>query len=524
MAALVKKMVGDVPLHDTGRVADAVDALIEHCKMHCKDAGVEELADTATCKDVLAFVRQHRDLRAQEIPVHRSLLPKNCTSMAVVDIRVKSRGPDDLVFLHNKDIRDRIARGNSILQLQYKGKALQIPVLQGLRKFTGGLGDDDDMPAGPGQEAAWTSYFLAPIEQAHTIFSMEKANGEAAHLACRWIQNKYVLVCGSKNVHMCVTKRSDIELYTDSKFRIAAVIARVIFECLEKLEDKGAALLSFLACTGFTANFELLQPSYQHVELLGDTPRLLFFAFTAQHFDGQRSSLCDVHPLVGIEIMRRLGMETVNYDVIPFIRFNEHTADVRRTFGKEGRVLYILDSDTTTGNVIGLFKKKTIWYVVLRAIREKVKAAVSRVVKSPDTPYASIRSSCVTKTNARLRDIRDWLGFSKDELMQWQALAKRFIEWVISEEHLAFDATAHRDQYRPRARRERQQQQQQQQAHADNGDDDGDDGDGDNGDDDASVSAAPSFTPEAVGSLFPKVWAAFLQDQRVAYPSAATVT
>ena len=38
------------------------------------------------------------------------------------------------------------------------------------------------------------------------------------------------------------------------------------------------------------------------------------------------------------------------------------------------------------GNVIGLLKKKTAWYVLARAIREKARNAVSRFVKSPSEP------------------------------------------------------------------------------------------------------------------------------------------
>ena len=152
-------------------------------------------------------------------------------------------------------------------------------------------------------------------------------------------------------MHMCVAKRSDVDAYGEQRFMMARKIAHVIFDCLESLEDKGRAMLSFLACTRLTANFELLQPGYQHVELLGDTPRLLFFAFTAQHFDGSRSSLCDVHPLIGIEVVRALGLETVGYSIVPFAQFDAHATLIRRAFGTEGKVLYILDSDHADGNV-----------------------------------------------------------------------------------------------------------------------------------------------------------------------------
>ena len=38
------------------------------------------------------------------------------------------------------------------------------------------------------------------------------------------------------------------------------------------------------------------------------------------------------------------------------------------------------------GNVIGLLKKKTAWYVLARAVREKARNAVRGFVKTPSEP------------------------------------------------------------------------------------------------------------------------------------------
>ena len=43
---------------------------------------------------------------------------------------------------------------------------------------------------------------------------------------------------------------------------------------------------------------------------------------------------------------------------------------VRRGYGYEGEVLYFLDDKNDT---IGLLKKKTAWYVLARAVREKAR-------------------------------------------------------------------------------------------------------------------------------------------------------
>ena len=60
---------------------------------------------------------------------------------------------------------------------------------------------------------------------------------------------------------------------------------------------------------------------------------------------------------------------------------DERMKTIRQGYCYEGEVLYFLDSEST---VIGLLKKKTIWYIVCRAIREKLRAAchVSGIFKN----------------------------------------------------------------------------------------------------------------------------------------------
>eukprot|EP00043_Microstomoeca_roanoka_P025111 m.7588 g.7588 ORF g.7588 m.7588 type:complete len:522 (-) comp5254_c0_seq2:96-1661(-) len=513
MDAALKTFINDIPLSDTKKLSEGVKALIEHAQENYKKGGLDQQIDNTACRQLLDFVRQQREVVTNETSVNSSICPASINNVVLIDVRVKARGPDDYVFLHNKEIRERIARGNTILELVHKGQKKLIPILQGLTKFTGGLGDDDDLPVEGGTEMAWKSFFLQPIENAHSIVSMQKANGEAGHLACRWIENRFLIVCGSKNVHICFSKQSDLQSYTDQKYRLAVDISKALLNYLASLEDKGTALLSFLAWSRCTANFEFLQPTYQHVELLGDTPRLLFFALTRPHFDGVRESLCEYHPLVGLEIMRGLGLEIVNYEVLPFKCFDEHVAKIRQSFGKEGSVLYVLDSDTTNGKVLGLFKKKTIWYVIVRAIREKIKTALSRLVKNPDESLERISASCRARTQSRLKEIQRWLGFSDVALAQWGNLASRFIAWLLSEEHLIFDARAMRDQYRPRQRALHSSHQQRK----------ADDAGHEEAEEATDVSQPiedegplqTQFTLEDVRTIFPKVWVAFLADEHI---------
>ena len=53
-------------------------------------------------------------------------------------------------------------------------------------------------------------------------------------------------------------------------------------------------------------------------------------------------------------------------------------SQVRKEYGFEGEVMYFVDKKD---HVIGLLKKKTAWYILARAIREKASAAVSAFSK-----------------------------------------------------------------------------------------------------------------------------------------------
>ena len=91
-------------LSDAAGIAECVDEVIEYCNANYRKATMQEQADNAVCEDVLSFARADRNLRVIETPAPRAVLPSGCTSVVAMDIRVTSRGPDDLVFLHNHQV------------------------------------------------------------------------------------------------------------------------------------------------------------------------------------------------------------------------------------------------------------------------------------------------------------------------------------------------------------------------------------------------------------------------------------
>ena len=93
------------------------------------------------------------------------------------------------------------------------------------------------------------------------------------------------------------------------------------------------------------------------------------------------------------------------------------------------QVLYFLDS---VNNTVGLVKKKTTWYVVLRAIREKVSSAVNAYRKNPGGFSSQVASTHHDRIKKRLAAIKIWLDLTDEEVKQWTRWGINFQNWVIA--------------------------------------------------------------------------------------------
>merc|ERR1712173_413216 len=69
-------------------------------------------------------------------------------------------------------------------------------------------------------------------------------------------------------------------------------------------------------------------------------------------------------------------------------------------------VMYFLDKHDTT---VGLLKKKTAWYVLCRAIREKVSNAFSAFKKNPGGWTKQLSNSHLVRIDNRIDQIRKWV-------------------------------------------------------------------------------------------------------------------
>jgi len=411
----------------------------------------------ASCEDFLQFASTHGSLKVSQRTLPQRLrLPAGLRRQLVVqDVQVsgRRREPDDKIYANNAKIRALVARGNTLLSFRRDGADVVCFPLQGMMKFTGGMGDDDDQDNG-GDNVTWQRFFTRPSEEADHIVSTSKENGSAAHLSAIEVDGELVLIGGSKNSHLVLSWQhgeEDLRLYPASPWAVAKVIMQAFFDLFKEIgEERTRRFLTLLAHCHITAIFEMLDPHDQHVELLTNArPLVRFITFTAGWQGGdtrsvQENRLC-MYPLHSVRVAESYGIPTIRCEVVPLSRDDPETratqfealqTAIRGDFGDEGKVLYFATEDN---EVIGLLKKKTVWYIMLRALREKYKAYVAflhrkRTGKPTHSPTLEAEKTRIdSQIEKRFRAIQKWIGFSDHYREQWTRLGLQGNAWVAQQ-------------------------------------------------------------------------------------------
>ncbi|OWA50535.1 hypothetical protein BV898_15048 [Hypsibius exemplaris] len=382
----------------------------------------------------LSWVHRQTELKAVTFKVPAGILPAHLEGN-LTDVKVSSKGPDDKVYDKSEDFRQCVARGNCILEMKNKktGEYSADCVIFALKKFTGGLGDDDDRDIGDGFK--WQKYFTKPITHAERVICTKKMNGEAAHFAVRWFGNDFYIIAGSKNVHLVFRTQEDIDKYSESRFLVARDVASTCLRFFEAM-DVGlrCSLFSFFHHTKYTAVLEILLPHYQHVEDLSylPAPELYFISWSKTDFsEGYKEEIC-ISPDFGQKIAQRFQLKVTGYDAVLHADLADQLLKIRRGHGYEGEVLYFVDKN---GDVIGLLKKKTIWYIIIRALREKAKNAASEfkvTKKSPSGQGKFELTKAVTSMKKRLLEIQQWMGMDDEAKDAWEKLSIGFLQWLAT--------------------------------------------------------------------------------------------
>lgn len=373
----------------------------------------------------------------------RTLQPQLQLALAAVDLKVGRRGrPDDSVYQSSEYCCQYMPRGNFVGQWTNPttGEPLFFPVIRAYRKFTGQEDDAESGKTALGQ-AFVSKFFTKPMEEAQTVISTTKENGEAAHLAVlKRSDGQFLFAVGSKNTHMIVRSLEDIEnacaagcTNGGNPYMAAKPIATAIMNMLDRLSQAHRSLLcEFLWQTRATASFELLCVDHQHVQLLDfikeDTP--VFYGLSLPTYYAMPGAEICVNPVLAYELLRSMGIRTVTYKVLPYTPdvFATALREIRSAYQHEGAVNLFLDS---TASVIGMEKYKTTWYVCLRAIREKAKAFISARLSKKSTKSADeILADSKRKLRSRFRDIKTYLQLSAEVTNAYCTLGEEFVEYL----------------------------------------------------------------------------------------------
>ena len=87
--------------------------------------------------------------------------------------------------------------------------------------------------------------------------------------------------------------------------------------------------------------------------------------------------------------------------------------------------------------VIGMVKKKSVWYILVRAFREKMKGLRTRVVRAVESNHLDglEKATADVKRSVRkmLRQKQEWLGFSERVKAAWEELGMRLCDWLVTQ-------------------------------------------------------------------------------------------
>ncbi|CAL4106987.1 unnamed protein product [Meganyctiphanes norvegica] len=369
-------------------------------------------------------------VRIVEQIIPDGIFPKHITGK-LYDIKVGGGGPDDKIYNKHADLRRFIPRGTTLMSIKGVSNEETLDVaLYATKKFTGGIGDEDESQ--PETDEIWRSYCLENPDEAEKVVVMEKLNGEAAHLGGRFIDGKFYIITGSKNVHMLIGCEEDIEKYEGDRYKHATVIAKAVWKHLIQMEEKNRQILfSLLHHTKGTIVCEILLPDNHHIVNLSDVkePSLHVLSMTPTASDNDETSLTALPPHHCLELVTVLGFTAAPYQIIERNACDKLMQQSRKEMHKEGYVLYYLKNSEDYENTIGMAKTKTVWYVLLRALREKAVFAFTAAKKRNGWSL----EDRINSTHKRLNEIQSWLKFSNEYLAEWKKLSGEFLNWLNGE-------------------------------------------------------------------------------------------
>lgn len=349
------------------------------------------------------------------------------SSFHICDISIKCRGADDTLYAQEPLLRKYLPRGLSLLRVENAdGTEIVDCVTHAIRKFSGAtLEDEDDGRPELCEVDGQNIYFLKSQDEAARVISMEKINGEAAHICGRYVNGVFYFIAGSKNVRMMFRNEEDLDQYTDERYAIAQRIARTVLRQWKKLtEFKRDWLQKFLHFTKTTMAGEIKLPDHQHIVSFDGMTKeeIIFIGLTSGPEENPKSVLVFPADIV-LEFYKIIGFKSADYEIVGVSDVSSSLKEVRARKKTEGVVIYFEDKDQ---NVIGLIKVKSRWYIHLRALRQQAASRFS-FKKSKSTRNMD---QAKERSRQRMEELKQWLQTSDDELKFWQDLSDLWMVWI----------------------------------------------------------------------------------------------
>nr|XP_045585646.1 uncharacterized protein LOC123747476 [Procambarus clarkii]XP_045588150.1 uncharacterized protein LOC123750074 [Procambarus clarkii] len=316
-------------------------------------------------ENLLKTLKEKKKIKRISANVPHGILSPEDDPAILHDIKVNCYGPDDTIYNNDPEVRKNVPRGVTLLE--FKGQFDL--VIFANKKFTGGIGDEDDKQ--PETNDLWKQYCLEDLSTTTSkVVCMTKVNGESAHFSGRYINGKFFLITGSKSVHMLIGEREDIERYDGERYVVAKVVARSLWDTLNNMDIMNRHLVySILHYTKCTAVCELLQPDNQHIVNLShlDKHQLNVICFTPLYNEYEETSLLALPPHYTLNLFTALGFTSPAYSIIEAKDVVKHQNKVRSDLYKEGEVFYFLNENEET---IGMIKEMGTSF--LQWLNEKV--------------------------------------------------------------------------------------------------------------------------------------------------------
>ena len=303
---------------------------------------------------------------------------------------------DDEIYKNNVQLRSYLPRGIYFdSNKQLKNFAI--------RKFFG-EGLDEDYDEGEDRYEGKDKFKYIFKGKATHFFATDKANGENAQIH---VDDSHIYV-GSKNrkIKLEIIKwKSDLEEYKKNFRKVKnGVVNYDLYSysipfaenLLNKLEEKKTfnSFITFLQLTKWTGNFEYENIDSQHIVYLHEN-RSVLIGFSSPFMDG-----LTCHPflsvLIGISCNLAVVGEKGILERIP--RMNSYINKMRQEEKSEGDVIVELSSD---GKALSLVKKKTYWYIILRAAREQIRKFLPEI-KKDNSDLKKAKKEVEKRVNSRL--------------------------------------------------------------------------------------------------------------------------